>query len=220
MGTRVTIRIAPLVLLFLATIGPLGARSAGAQQNPETTLPGCGIAYPAGYDINTAGKVQGRLLEIQMPDEGPVRLIVADGDEHWVVLASPAWFWKMTELSLAPGDTVTVSGSKTLGADGTLYLIARDIRLPGSEATISRIRYAVIRDCGTNAGVPCGATATAAAGCTAAAAAMVEAMEWVAVAMAVVLASPQERNPPAISCWSIPGWKRCRTAFDGLRLAC
>ena len=56
MGTRVTIRIAPLVLLFLATIGPLGARSAGAQQNPETTLPGCGIAYPAGYDINTAGK--------------------------------------------------------------------------------------------------------------------------------------------------------------------
>ena len=72
----------------------------------------------------------GTIIDIQTPAEGPVRLVVAGERERWVVLASPAWFWKSAKPRLVPGDSVTVRGSKTLGADGTLYLVAREIRPP------------------------------------------------------------------------------------------
>jgi hypothetical protein len=60
-----------------------------------------------------------------------VRFVVAGERERWVVLASPAWFWKSAKRRLQSGDAVTVRGSKTLGADGTLYLVAREIQHAG-----------------------------------------------------------------------------------------
>lgn len=136
MGTRGAVGIALLVLLCLMSVVPPGTRSASAQEFLEPVLPGCGIAYPGGYDINTVGNVRGKILELQEPEDGPVRFIVAGEGERWVVLSSPAWFWKMTGLRLVPGDTVMVQGSKTLGADGTLYLIAQQIRTSGNGAVI------------------------------------------------------------------------------------
>lgn len=131
MGARGTVGFVSLALLFSGAFGPFGASAAAAPAIRESVLPGCGIAYPGGYDVNTVGSVRGKLLEIQAPEEGPVRFVVATEGERWVVLTSPAWFWNMSELRLAPGDIVTVQGSKTLGADGTLYLIAQEIRTPG-----------------------------------------------------------------------------------------
>jgi len=136
MGARGTISLASLAFLFLVMVSPLGISSASAQENREPVLPGCGIAFPAGYDINTVGQVQGKFSELQVPAEGPVRFIVVGEGERWVVLASPAWFWKMSELRFVPGDIVTVQGSKALGADGTLYLIAQEIRPPGTGAAV------------------------------------------------------------------------------------
>ena len=136
MGTRGTVGFAFLVLLSAVTADLLGVSSARAQEVRESVLPGCGIAYPGGYDINTVGMVRGKLLEIQVPEEGPVRFVVLAEGERWVVLTSPAWFWGMSKAPLAQGDLVTVQGSKTLGADGTLYLIAREIEIPGTGAFV------------------------------------------------------------------------------------
>jgi len=83
--------------------------------------------------------VRGIVVEIQSPAEGPVRVVVAGEGERWVVLASPSWFLKSARLRLAPGDAVVVHGSKTLGADGTLYLIAREIR-PPDDAPVAVLR--------------------------------------------------------------------------------
>lgn len=129
-----------LALLSAALLAAAGAGDARAQQGRDRGLPGCGICFPDGYDVNTVGRVQGTLLEVQLPEDGPVRLVVAGRSDRWVVLASPTWFWKMTDLRLAPGDTVAVLGSKTLGADGTLYVVAREILPPGAATAV------VVRD--------------------------------------------------------------------------
>ncbi len=128
MGARGTAGLAPLVFLLALAASPASARAAAAQESRGQVLPGCGICYPGGYDINTAGEVRGTILELRVPDEGPVRFVVAGERERWVVLASPAWYWKSAKVRLAPGDPVTVRGSKTLGSDGTLYLVARELR--------------------------------------------------------------------------------------------
>lgn len=131
MDIRGTAGIAPLVFLFVLAVSSIVPRAAAAQESRDQVLPGCGICYPGGYDINTSGEVRGTILDLEAPNEGPVRFLVADERERWVVLASPARFWRSAQVRPGPGDTVIVRGSKTLGSDGALYLVAREIRLAG-----------------------------------------------------------------------------------------
>jgi len=140
MGTRGTGKLATLVLLLSAALFPTWVPDAHAQQPGDRPLPGCGICYPGGYDHNTVGSLQGTLLEVHLPDEGPVSFLVSCGGERWVILASPTWYWVRTDPGFVPGDVVTVRGSKTLGADGNLYLVAEEMRRPGAGAV------AVVRD--------------------------------------------------------------------------
>ena len=139
MSARGTVGLAPLALLLALTATLLHARTAAAQETRDQVLPGCGICYPGGYDVNTVGEVTGSVVELQEPAEGPVRFVVAGERERWVVLASPAWFWNSAKRRLLSGDAVTVLGSKTLGADGTLYLVAREIR-PAANAPVIVLR--------------------------------------------------------------------------------
>ena len=143
MGARGTIGFASLAFLLSLTLAPADV-AAGEREVRDQTLPGCGICYPGGYDVNTVGDVRGIVVEIQSPAEGPVRVVVVGEGERWVVLASPSWFLKSARLRLAPGDAVVVHGSKTLGADGTLYLVAREIRPPdGAPVAVLRDRRGV-----------------------------------------------------------------------------
>jgi hypothetical protein len=134
MGTGGAVPRASLVSACLLLAFALGiTASAGAADEKDLVLPGCGICYPGGFDPNTVGEVKGAVSEVVVPDAGPVRFSVSDDEERWVVLASPAWFWKSADVRLAPGDTVAVRGSKSLGADGKLYIIAQSISLQGAQ---------------------------------------------------------------------------------------
>lgn len=109
-----------------------------AQAEADLVLPGCGICYPGGYDPNTVGEIRGRVTGVTVPESGPVRLVVAGDRDRWTVLAAPAWFWGKSGLNLRAGDVVTVRGSKSLGADGDLYVIAREIRTADGAAVSFR----------------------------------------------------------------------------------
>jgi len=135
-GTRGMAGLVSLVLLSVARCAPAAAFEAPAWQGDQA-LPGCGICYPGGYDLNTVGSVQGTVMGIEFPDEGPVRFAIVGQGERWIVLASPAWYWPTTGLRLIAGGGVTVRGSKTLGEDGTLYLVAQTIRPAGAEAAVA-----------------------------------------------------------------------------------
>jgi len=128
------LRAGALALAFAS----FAAVPAAAQEvEREELLPGSGIRYPLGYDPETEGSVEGRVLRVDAPQRGPVVLQMESGGRTVKVLVSPAWFWEAAEGRPGAGDTVRVLGSKTLGADGELYLVAREIETGGSGCTCS-----------------------------------------------------------------------------------
>jgi len=124
-------RIALGSLLFLAAAvaaeAALASPAGALEQEPEMILPECGIRYPGGFDPNTVGVVEGTVAALNHPERGPVTLRLEAAGETYMVLAAPAWFWEELKPGLRKGGRVRVKGSKTLGADGNLYLVAQEI---------------------------------------------------------------------------------------------
>lgn len=118
------------LLLSLAVLALFLSLPAPAQAaDPGTVLEGSGIRYPGGFDPNTSGEIQGRVSGLTIPKEGPVRFQLDTGQENYTVLASPPWYWKDLGIDLPERSEVLVRGSKTLGKDMNLYVIAQEIRL-------------------------------------------------------------------------------------------
>lgn len=115
--------VAGLLLMLPATAFPADAQ----QLERDEVLAGSGIRYPLGYDPETEGSIEGRVVSVDLPRRGPVVLLLDAGGRSVTVLTSPVWFWDRAEGRPAAGDLVRVTGSKTLGADGELYLVAREI---------------------------------------------------------------------------------------------
>jgi len=120
-----------LCLLAVTALSPTAAPRA-QEQEPETTLPACGIRYPGGYDPNTVGVVEGRVASLSRPERGPVSFSLAAAGETYTVFTAPAWFWDDRKIRIGNGDRVRVKGSKTMGADGNLYLVAQEITVAGA----------------------------------------------------------------------------------------
>ncbi len=99
-------------------------------------LGGSGIRYPDGYDPNTVGEVRGRAFGFFRPERGPVGFRLQSSRETYTVLASPAWFWQDTKADFPEGAEVRVRGSKSLGRDGNLYIVAQEMRVTGSDRSL------------------------------------------------------------------------------------
>ncbi|MBN1380623.1 MAG: hypothetical protein JXA41_02990 [Deltaproteobacteria bacterium] len=99
-------------------------------QEQDRTLSGSGILYPGGYDLNTIGDIHGRTKETIIPNSGPVRLNLISDGESYIVLTSPQWYWKDQKVAIPEGTDVVVRGSKSMGTDGNLYIIAQEIKIP------------------------------------------------------------------------------------------
>jgi hypothetical protein len=100
-------------------------------------LENSGIIYPGGFDINTIGEVRGSVRNLTTPETGPVNFGLAAEKDTYTVLASPAWYWRQAGLSIKEGEQVTVRGSKSLGKDSRLYIIAQDIKSEGTGKIIT-----------------------------------------------------------------------------------
>lgn len=125
-----------LQICLAAALAPLPATAQPAhieEQEPEMLLPACGIRYPGGFDPNTVGVVEGSVAALTSPERGPVTFRIDAAGETYTVLAAPAWYWGELKLEIRNGDHVRVKGSKTMGSDGNLYLIAQEI-LPATSA--------------------------------------------------------------------------------------
>lgn len=117
----------PLLFLAIAFLPPV-LQSAHAEEG-DVVLQGSGVHYPGGFDPNTVGEVQGKAYGLAQPQSGPVRFRLETGNETYTVLASSGWYWKDLKTQLPDGSNVIVRGSKTLGSDMQLYVVAQKIRL-------------------------------------------------------------------------------------------
>lgn len=106
-------------------------------QEEDIILSESGIVYPGGYDRNTVGDIKGRVKGIVIPESGPVQLTLTADKETYIVLASPGWYWEDMDAELPEGTEITVRGSKSVGKDGKLYIIAQEIRMTDSKKTLA-----------------------------------------------------------------------------------
>ncbi len=113
-------------LLLLPAVGTALAAGNG------TVLEGSGIRYPEGYDPNTVGEVRGTARGVDRPDRGPMRFRLESGKETYTVLVSPPWYWEDLRTEIPDGAEVSVLGSKTLGRDLRMYIIAQEIHVVSS----------------------------------------------------------------------------------------
>jgi hypothetical protein len=94
-----------------------------------TVLENSGILYPEGFDPNTVGEVRGTARGVEKPERGPIRFRLDSGKETYTVLVSPSWYWEDLRTEIPEGAEVSVRGSKTLGRDMRMYMIAQEIRI-------------------------------------------------------------------------------------------
>jgi hypothetical protein len=112
------------LLLFMMTSPGFGEQ--------DSLLEQCGIQYPEGFDINTVGEIQGRASGFYMPDRGPVIFTLSSKRETYTVFASPKWYWEDLKIPTQDGIEIRVVGSKTLGKDGNLYVVAQEMTVVSS----------------------------------------------------------------------------------------
>ena len=124
----------PLMFWAIAFLPPV-LKTAHAEE-ADVVLQGSGVRYPGGFDPNTVGEVQGKAYGLAQPKNGPVRFRLEAGKESYTVLASSNWYWKDLKTQLADGSNVVVRGSKSLGNDMQLYIVAQKIRLLDSGRTV------------------------------------------------------------------------------------
>jgi hypothetical protein len=135
-GTSRAAHAALLVLAVCAVCTFPFAQSAHAQEQ-DTVLPESGIRYPGGFDPNTIGEVRGKASDLSRPERGPVRFRLVSDRDTYTVLACPPWMWSDLKVDLPDGTEVKVRGSKSLGKDGNLYVIAQEMELPGAGKSIA-----------------------------------------------------------------------------------
>lgn len=124
----------PLMFWAIAFLPPV-LKTAHAEE-ADVVLQGSGVRYPGGFDPNTVGEVQGKAYGLAQPQNGPVRFRLEAGKESYTVLASSNWYWKDLKTQLSDGSNVVVRGSKSLGNDMQLYIVAQKIRLLDSGRTV------------------------------------------------------------------------------------
>jgi len=117
-----------LLSFFLSPLLAGNSRPVWAQEK-DFVLPESGIHYPGGFDANTIGEVRGKAFDPLTPTSGPVQFRLASERETYIVLASPQWYWKDLQVNLSNGTEVRVRGSKSLGKDGNLYIIAQELQI-------------------------------------------------------------------------------------------
>jgi hypothetical protein len=133
---RISSRMAWAFLLLSLLGVAFSFRPAAAQaQEKDVILPESGIHYPGGFDPNTVGEVRGKAYGYFQPPEGPIRFRVDSGKETYMVMASPQWYWNDLGAKIPDGTEVRVRGSKSLGKDGNLYLVAQEMRVLSSGKT-------------------------------------------------------------------------------------
>lgn len=89
-----------------------------------------------GYDENTEITVRGTVRESLEEVRGPVILRIAHGERTYNVITAPRWYLRMENICFERGLEAEVTGSKVFASDGTLYIIARTVRVMKTGAEI------------------------------------------------------------------------------------
>lgn len=128
-----------LLLIFLCSIFLLlSTRTGYTAGERDRILEESGIRYPDGFDSQTVGEVQGRAYNLYVPNKGPVSFDLHTKWENYRVIASPPWYWHDLDIQIKNGEDIKIVGSKSLGNDGRLYIVAQEMYTSSGRAITFR----------------------------------------------------------------------------------
>ncbi len=117
----------------------VAAFHAGAveQDGAFNTFEESGIDFPGGFDLNTVGDLRGKVVGLYRPvGSGPIILNLETEWERYAVITCPPWYWDKLKVKVSSGEEARVIGSKSLGRDFNLYIVAQEIQLIGQGKSI------------------------------------------------------------------------------------
>lgn len=129
-----TCRVLTGTLLFFLLCLVIFPQAKAAEQDFERS----GIHFPGGFDLNTVGELSGKIASLYRPSgNGPVILNVATEWEKYAIITCPPWYWDDLKVKVSSGEEVRVIGSKSLGKDSNLYIIAQEIQFISQGKTLT-----------------------------------------------------------------------------------
>lgn len=82
------------------------------------------------YDENTEMTIKGSVIEIMHGRRKPVIVKLKAGDNIYNIVTAPAWFLSKEFITFSSGDVLMVTGSRYFSRDGSLYIIAKQVKNP------------------------------------------------------------------------------------------
>jgi hypothetical protein len=123
-------RMTPVILLLMLwNIFFLFHPQFSHAQDKDIVLPDSGIHYPGGFDTNTVGVVKGKIYAVSQQGGGPVQFRLDSKREKYFIIISPLWYWKDLGANIPDGTEIKIRGSKSLGKDGNLYIVAQEMEV-------------------------------------------------------------------------------------------
>jgi hypothetical protein len=83
-----------------------------------------------GYDENTELSIRGVVIESLREMRGPILIRLKFREKTYVVITAPPWYLHDANVTFQENSEVEVVGSKYIGRDGNLYIVARELRNP------------------------------------------------------------------------------------------
>jgi len=92
------------------------------------------------YDENTEILLKGIIVEITVPQRGPVILKVKSNKDGKIynLVTAPQWFLTKNNLSFNSGDNIEIIGSKLITPKGELFIITRKCKMRESDYFLFR----------------------------------------------------------------------------------
>lgn len=122
-------RMFPLALTILLLLCvPAGSAFAGFWGFGSAEKGASGLDFNRGYDVNTVGVVEGRVVSMprQVENEQYIfEILTATGTVN--VSVGPGSFWQKTGIPVRINDDVSAKGARAQGQDGKQYLITQKL---------------------------------------------------------------------------------------------
>lgn len=121
---RLTITL--IMSLFLCV--PAGSASAGFLGFGSAEKGGSGLDFNRGYDVNTVGVVDGRVVSLPRQVENEQYIFeILTGTGTVNVSVGPGSFWQKNGVAVRINDEVSAKGARAQGQDGKQYLITQKL---------------------------------------------------------------------------------------------
>jgi len=98
-----------------------------------------GLNVAEGFDVNTVGTLTGKVITPpeRSGDEQHTTMTVNADQGNVTVILGPWWYWEQQSMAISRGQDITVTGSRAIGKDGSLYIFTQRIKNNTNGETIT-----------------------------------------------------------------------------------